>query len=134
MKKFIFDVNPYYDDGSEDGFEYEYKDGSLNLKIFCSEGKIVSLMFHGCLYQYFSPIPGYTPFKRGGFSSGSMPDSSVVYEIENGDLLEKAKESYESISTNFSKKQFFMYLYGSNMVLDVIAKGFSYELIEIRMP
>ncbi|GBQ78107.1 hypothetical protein [Asaia bogorensis] len=131
IKKEILDSNNYYDDGSEDGFEYEFKDGLLNFKIFSSDTKVVSLMFHGCCYQYISPIPGYTPFKIGGLSSKDTTRSSVVYEIENGDLLEKAREICLNLNMRFLDKQFFMYLSDSEIVLDVVAGRFSFKLTNI---
>jgi len=116
-------LHPY----GEDSICYEYKSSDLFLNIFYNESKdVIKLVFRGCSYNYFAPVPGCYPelfhSKKGNLKSG------CVYETLESEFLQQSEKVYEAASGRLKTEQrlFFLHLEWANVSFHIIAKDVEY--------
>jgi len=108
----------------EDEVTYEYKSGSLFVRIFYNEFEdVIDLVFPGCSYHYFAPVPGYYPFEIGRWKG--FPEAGCIYENFGSELLENRDRIFEQNSNiPMKERHFSFYLEWANISMDIIADGF----------
>ncbi len=111
----------------EDEVTYEYKSGTLHVRIYFDEcKKAINLLFSGCSYHYFAPVPGYYPFEKESWKG--LPKAGCLYENFGSELLKNSDDIFRQNSNIIvEERHFSFYLEWANISMDVIADCFEYE-------
>lgn len=124
-RKKIFDFNSEIGPHGEDSIRYEYMHGDFHLNIFYNDNEdAIKLVFTGCSYQYFSPVPGYYPETLYSSMGGS---SGCLYEIPSSFLLKEVESISEQAGYRLNQRHFFIHLEDQNVSFHILADDVEYK-------